>query len=74
MGKALLMGPTSPTGILKVSLPVIVEHLYNLTQPSNCSLLFLNFIILATCTFLTKFIVTIKVFYFPIHITLVLSP
>lgn len=24
--------------ILKVSLPVIVEHLYNLTRPSNCSL------------------------------------
>lgn len=63
--------------ILKVSLPVIVEHLYNLTQPSNCSLslLIFNFIIiLATCTFLTKFIVAIKVFYFPIHITLVLSP
>lgn len=63
--------------VLKVSLPVIVEHLYNLTQPSNCSLslLFFNFIIiLATCTFLTKFIVAIKVFYFPIHITLVSSP
>lgn len=32
--------------VLKVSLPVIVEHLYNLTRPSNCSLSLSYFLIL----------------------------
>lgn len=65
---------------LKVFLdPVLVNISIILTRASSCSLslslsLFNFIIILATCTFLTKFIVAIKVFYFPVHITLVSSP
>lgn len=72
--------PTVPSRRLRGSFPILVEHLYNLTRPSSCSLslslLFFKvyYYYLATCTFLTKFTVAIKVFYFPIHITLVSSP
>lgn len=47
-GQGVAHGPQlfRPSG-LEVSLPIIVEHLYNLTRPSNCSLsLSLIFLIL----------------------------
>lgn len=71
-------GSRGPT-LTPLGAPVLVKHLYNLTRYQavlSLSLSFFNFIIiiLATCTFLTKFIVAIKVFYFLIHITLVSSP
>lgn len=65
---------TTPSGLSRVLLPVLVKPFYNLARASSCalslSLLFFLILLLflATCTFLTKFIVAIKVFYFPIHI------
>lgn len=78
LGGGILRAPgLLRTGVFKSFLdPVLVNISIILTRASSCSLslsLFNFIIILATCTFLTKFIVAIKVFYFPVHITLVSS-